>query len=68
MRLCPSRRQSRWQRPRIEVGDWDVIGEVPNHAYRRVGVDHLEKPALPQLFAIAQMLRKGTESGRGKPC
>jgi hypothetical protein len=62
MGLSPSWRQSRRQRPRIEVSDWDVIGEVPNQAYRTVGVDHLEKPALPQLFAIAQMLGKGTES------
>jgi hypothetical protein len=49
------------------VGDWDVIGEVPNHAYRRVGVDYLEQPAFAQLFAIAQMLGKGTESGRRNP-
>jgi hypothetical protein len=48
MRLRPLRWQSRRQRPRIEVCDGDVVDEVPNHAYRGVGVDDLEKAALPQ--------------------
>jgi hypothetical protein len=50
------------------VGDGDVIGEVLDHVYRRVGLDHLEKPASPQLLTIVQMLGRGTESSRGKPC
>jgi hypothetical protein len=65
MRLRPPRRQSGRQRPRIEVCDGDVVDEVPNHAYRGVGVDDLEKAALPQLFAIAQMRGKGLKSRRG---
>jgi hypothetical protein len=55
MRLDPAGRQSRRQRPRIEVCDRHVADEVPNHAYRGIGGDNLEKPALPQLFAIAQV-------------
>ncbi len=39
--------------------DGDVVDEVPNHAYRRIGLDDFEKPALPQLFTIAQILGKG---------
>ena len=64
MRLRPSRRQSRRQRPRIEVRDRDIVAEVPNHAYRDVGVDDLEKTALPQLFAIAEMRGKRLKSSR----
>src|SRR6266404_7368350 len=67
MRLCPPRRQFRRQRPRIEVCDGHVIDEVPDHAYRGVGVDDLEKAALPQLFAIAQMRGKGLKSSRSQP-
>src|SRR5712692_6661604 len=55
MRLRPTRRQSRRQRPRIEVCDWYAANEVPNHVYRGVGVDDLEKAALPELFANAQL-------------
>ena len=43
------------QCPRIEVCDRDIVDEVPNYTYRSVTVDDLEKAALPQLFAIAQM-------------
>src|SRR5260370_3975397 len=68
MRLCPPRRQSRRQRPRIEVCDGHVIDEVPDHAYRGVGVDDLEETALPQLFAIAQVRGKGLKSSRRQPC
>jgi hypothetical protein len=39
-----------------------LLNEVPNHAYRGVGIDDLEKPALPQFFAIAQMLGKRLKS------
>jgi len=68
MRLSPSRWQSGRQRPRREVCDGDIVGEVANQFYRGVGVDHLEKPASPQLLTIAQMLGKGTKSSRRKPC
>jgi len=64
MRLRPQRRQSGRQRPRIKVCDRDVVEEVPNYADRCVGVDDLEKAALPQLFAIAQVLGKGLKSSR----
>ena len=56
MRLRPQRRQSGRKRPRIEVCDRDIADQVPDHTYRGVGVDDLEKAAFPQLFAIAQML------------
>src|SRR5260370_24058052 len=68
MRLRSLRRQSRRQRPRIEVCDGDIVAEVPNHAYCSVGVDDLEKATLPQLLAIAQMLGKGLKASRGQPC
>src|SRR6266852_4911190 len=68
MGLSPSWRQSGRQRPRIIVCDRDVADKVPNDRYRGIGVDDVEKPALPQLFAIAQMVGKRTESGRRKPC
>src|SRR5262249_41680231 len=67
MRLRPSRRQSRRQRPGIVVGERDGVAEVPNQAYRRVGVDDLEEPALPQLVAIAQRRGKGGMSSRREP-
>src|SRR5262245_24957262 len=67
MRLRPPRRQSRRQRPRIVVRDGDVVDEVPNHAYRRLRFNDLEKPALPQLFAIAQIHGKGLKSSRREP-
>ena len=46
----------------------DVVDEVPNHAYRRVRVDDLEKSALPKLFAITQVLGKRIKSCRRQPC
>src|SRR5258708_18265221 len=67
MRLDAPRRQSRGQGPGIVVGDRDGVDEVSNHAYRRVGVDDLEKPALPQLFAIAQRRGQGLMSSRREP-
>jgi len=60
MRLSPPRRQSRRQRPGEKVRERNGIDEIPNHLYRRVGIDDLQKPALPQLLAIAQMLGKWT--------
>jgi hypothetical protein len=50
------------------VCNGDVVGEVPNHAYRGVGVSDLEKAALPQLFAIIRMRGKWVKSGRRYPC
>jgi len=47
--------------------DRDVVGEVPNHADRGVWVDDLEKAALPQLFAIAEMRGKRLKSSRRQP-
>src|SRR6266481_473031 len=67
MRLRPPRRQSRRQRPRIEVCDRDVVDEAPNRADRGVGVDDVEKAALPQLFAIAEMLGKRLKPSRRQP-
>ena len=43
--------------------DRDVLGKVPDHADRGIGVDDVEKAALPQLFAIAEMRRKRLKSG-----
>ena len=55
------------QCPQIEMCDRDVVGEVPNHADRGVWVDDLEKAALPQLFAIAEMRGKRLKSSRRQP-
>lgn len=49
------------------MGDRDVGDDVPNHTYRRVGVDDLEQPALPQLFANAQIRRKRLMSNCREP-
>ena len=68
MRLRPPWRQSRRQCPRIEVGDRDVVVEIPDHPDRGFGIDDLQKAALPQLFAIAQMLGKGLKFSRRQPC
>src|ERR1700751_3600223 len=67
MRLRPSRRQPRRQCPGIEMCDWDVVGEAPDRADRGVGVDDVEKAALLQLFAIAEMLGKRLKSSRSQP-
>jgi transposase-like protein len=38
------------------VGDRNVVGELPNHAGRGVGVDDLEKAALPQSLGVVEEL------------
>ena len=50
------------QCPRVEVCDRGVFDEVPNHAYRGVGVYDVEQAALPQLFTIAQVRGKRLKS------
>src|SRR5438876_4353124 len=51
MRLCPPRRQSRRQRPRVIVSDRDEPEVLANHGYRRSGLADLETSALSQVLA-----------------
>src|SRR6058998_3356948 len=52
MRLCPPRRQSRRQRPRVIVCNRDVADVLANHGYRRIGLDDFENAALSQVLAV----------------
>ena len=49
------------------MGQWDGIGEIPDHADRRIGIDDLQKPALAQVVPIVQVRGKRWQAGCRQP-
>ena len=49
------------------MGYQDGIDEVADHAYRGIGVDNPQQPALLQCIAITEMGRKGLKTARLQP-
>ena len=49
------------------MGDRHGVRQVADLAYRSVGVDDLEQPALAQVLVVIQMRCKGLKAARLKP-
>ena len=49
------------------MGQRHRIGEIADQFDRSVGIDDLEKPAFPQVFATVEMRSQGLQPGRRQP-
>jgi len=50
------------------MGDWYGVSQVTDHAYRIVGIDHLQEPTLLQRFSIIEVWSKRLKAASLKPC
>ena len=50
------------------MGERYGVSQVTDHAYRGVGIDHLQEPTLLQRFSIIQVWSKRLKAASLKPC